>query len=110
MPGLDDTIFALATPPGRSAIAVIRISGASALRAAAAFGAAAPAPHSMFLEETPADLNGLSLDETFSRSLRRGALDAAAFLEGSTRLDPSTFVAGKDFVRHNVGSRSMSHT
>ena len=73
-------------------------------------GAAAPAPHSMFLEEPPADLNGLSLDETFSRSLRRGALDAAAFLEGSTRLDPSTFVAGKDFVRHNVGSRSMSHT
>ena len=73
-------------------------------------GAAAPAPHSMFLEEPPADLNGLSLDETFSRSLRRGALDAAAFLEGSTRLDPSTFVAGKDFVRHNVGSRSLSHT
>ena len=74
-------------------------------------GAAAPAPHSMFLEEPPADLNGLSLDETFSRSLRRGALDAAAFLEGSTRRpDPSTFVAGKDFVRHNVGSRSMSHT
>ena len=74
-------------------------------------GAAAPAPHSMFLEEPPADLNGLSLDETFSRSLRRGALDSAAFLEGSTRRpDPSTFVAGKDFVRHNVGSRSMSHT
>ena len=34
MPGLDDTIFALATPPGRSAIAVIRISGGSAHRAA----------------------------------------------------------------------------
>ena len=74
-------------------------------------GAAAPPPHSMFLEEPPADLNGLSLDETFSRSLRRGALDAAAFLKGSTRrTDPSTFVAGKDFVRHNVGNRSLSHT
>ena len=74
-------------------------------------GAAAPPPHSMFLEEPPVDLNGLSLDETFSRSLRLGAMDAGAFLTGSTRrTDPSTFVAGKDFVRHNVGNKSLSHT
>ena len=74
-------------------------------------GAAEAPPHSMFLEEPPADLNGLSLDETFSRSLRRGAMDAAEFLTGSTRrTDPSTFVAGKDFVRYNVGNKSLSHT
>jgi len=74
-------------------------------------GAAEAPPHSMFLEDPPADLNGLSLDETFSRSLRRGAMDACEFLKGSTRrTDPSTFVAGKDFVRHNVGNKSLSHT
>lgn len=33
-----DTIFALATPPGRSALAVVRISGPSALHVPAAFG------------------------------------------------------------------------
>ncbi|MGB1826531.1 MAG: hypothetical protein ACPHLN_08810, partial [Candidatus Puniceispirillaceae bacterium] len=40
MTGRQDTIFALATPPGRSAIAVIRISGPSAHAAPALFGAA----------------------------------------------------------------------
>jgi len=36
------TIFAIATPPGRSAIAVIRISGPLASKAPALFGAACP--------------------------------------------------------------------
>ena len=40
MTGRQDTIFALATPPGRSAIAVIRISGPAAHAAPALFGAA----------------------------------------------------------------------
>ena len=38
-----DTIFAVATPPGRSAIAVVRISGPQAVQAPALFGAACPA-------------------------------------------------------------------
>ena len=62
MPGLDDTIFALATPPGRSAIAVIRISGGSAHRAAAAFGAAAPAPGQFRLARLK-DGDGQTVDE-----------------------------------------------
>ncbi len=33
-----DTIFALATPPGMSAVAIIRISGAKALEVPALFG------------------------------------------------------------------------
>ena len=37
-----DTIFAVATPPGRSAIAVLRISGPQAAQAPALFGAACP--------------------------------------------------------------------
>jgi tRNA modification GTPase len=37
-----DTIFAVATPPGRSAIAVVRISGPHAAQAPALFGAACP--------------------------------------------------------------------
>ena len=40
----EDTIFAQATPPGRSAIAVIRISGPQALAAPALFGASCPEP------------------------------------------------------------------
>ena len=95
----DKTRGLLRDPPARKALSGKYVKGA-----------AQPPPHSMFLDEPPADLRGLSLDETFLRSLRRGALDAAEFLEGSTRLDPSTFVAGKDFVRHNVGTRSMRHT
>ncbi|MDA9929948.1 tRNA uridine-5-carboxymethylaminomethyl(34) synthesis GTPase MnmE [Alphaproteobacteria bacterium] len=39
-----DTIFALATPPGRSAIAVLRISGPAAHEAPALFGAKCPPP------------------------------------------------------------------
>ena len=42
------TIFAIATPPGRSAIAVIRISGPLAGDAPALFGAACP-PAGQFL-------------------------------------------------------------
>ena len=38
----DDTIFAVATPPGRSAIAVIRISGPKAAQAPALFGTDCP--------------------------------------------------------------------
>jgi len=40
--GTDDTIYALATPPGRSAIAVIRISGAEAALAPPLFTVACP--------------------------------------------------------------------
>ncbi|MBT6415318.1 tRNA uridine-5-carboxymethylaminomethyl(34) synthesis GTPase MnmE [Candidatus Puniceispirillum sp.] len=40
----NDTIFALATPPGRSAIAIIRISGANAALAADAFHVNCPEP------------------------------------------------------------------
>ena len=37
-----DTIFALATPPGRSALAVIRVSGPQAVDVAKLFGTASP--------------------------------------------------------------------
>jgi tRNA modification GTPase len=37
-----DTIFAVATPPGRSAIAVVRVSGPQAVQAPALFGSACP--------------------------------------------------------------------
>ena len=39
-----DTVFALATPPGRSALAVIRITGSKALTLPAVFGAAPVRP------------------------------------------------------------------
>ncbi|MDC1381978.1 tRNA uridine-5-carboxymethylaminomethyl(34) synthesis GTPase MnmE [Candidatus Puniceispirillum sp.] len=39
---VDDTIFAVATPPGRSAIAVIRVSGAEAASAPALFSVPCP--------------------------------------------------------------------
>jgi len=40
--GLDDTIFALATPPGRAALAVIRLSGRQALQVPELFGCTTP--------------------------------------------------------------------
>ena len=57
-----DTIFALATPPGVSAIAVIRISGASALRVPHLFGVEAGVPRTakrVFLK----DDRGIILDD-----------------------------------------------
>ena len=62
MTGRQDTIFALATPPGRSAIAVIRISGPAAHAALALFGAACPAP-GRFQVARLLDDNGMPLDE-----------------------------------------------
>ena len=43
-PSVTDTIFALATPPGRSALAVIRVSGPKAADVPKLFGATAPLP------------------------------------------------------------------
>ena len=57
-----DTIFALATPPGVSAIAVIRISGVSALRVPHLFGVKAGVPRTakrVFLK----DDRGIILDD-----------------------------------------------
>ena len=57
-----DTIFALATPPGRSALAVIRVSGEKALAVPAAFSAAPVTPrkaHRRWLK----DADGALLDD-----------------------------------------------
>ena len=62
MTGRQDTIFALATPPGRAAIAVIRISGPAAHAAPALFGAACPAP-GCFQVARLFDDSGMPLDE-----------------------------------------------
>ena len=62
MNGTSDSIFALATPPGRSAIAVIRISGPAAHDAPALFGAQCPAPGRFALARL-VDADGLPLDE-----------------------------------------------
>jgi len=54
-----DTIFALATPPGRSALAVIRVSGETALAVPAAFGAAPITPrqaHRRWLKDAAGSL------------------------------------------------------
>ena len=61
-PSMSETIFALATPPGRSAVAVIRVSGALALAVPAAFGAAPVMPrtaHRRWLK----DAEGALLDD-----------------------------------------------
>ncbi|MED5352079.1 MAG: tRNA uridine-5-carboxymethylaminomethyl(34) synthesis GTPase MnmE, partial [Pseudomonadota bacterium] len=62
MTGRQDTIFALATPPGQSAIAAIRISGPAARAAPALFGAACPAP-GRFQVVRLLDDSGMPLDE-----------------------------------------------
>jgi hypothetical protein len=56
---------------------------------------------SMFLDEPPIETRGLSLDETFNRSLRADTTERrAAFTAGP----------GRDFKRVGVGSRSLVHT
>jgi hypothetical protein len=56
---------------------------------------------SMFLDEPPMETRGLSLDETFNRSLRADTTERrAAFTAGP----------GRDFKRVGVGTRSLVHT
>lgn len=62
MTGKQDTIFALATPPGRSAIAVIRVSGPAAHMAPSLFGVACPSPGRFHLVRL-LDETGMPLDE-----------------------------------------------
>jgi len=58
-----DTIFALATPPGRSGIAVFRISGPDAVAAAAALGARRLAPRRAALRRLRDPRDGSPLDD-----------------------------------------------
>ena len=64
-----DTIFALATPPGRSAIAVIRITGQQAHQAAPAFGVAIPAAGRFGLARLR-DHAGQQLDEALLLAMK----------------------------------------
>jgi tRNA U34 5-carboxymethylaminomethyl modifying GTPase MnmE/TrmE len=57
-----DTICALATPPGRGAIAVVRLSGPRAHAVLAAVGGAAPADRTMRLRRVRA-ADGAVIDE-----------------------------------------------
>ena len=57
-----DTIYALATPPGKSAIAVIRISGDRAADVPGAFDAKCPEP-GRFSLQTLVDETGAVIDE-----------------------------------------------
>jgi tRNA modification GTPase len=58
-----ETIFAQATPPGRSGIAVIRISGPEAARAARALGAGDPPPRRAVLRRLSDPRDGGILDD-----------------------------------------------
>lgn len=60
-----DTIFALATPPGKSAIAVIRISGDQATDVPGALAAKCPEP-GCFSLQTLSDGTGAVIDQVFS--------------------------------------------
>ena len=58
-----DTIFALATPPGMSAVAIIRISGARALDAPALFGVKSAPPPRVVSRAFLKDSDGAVLDD-----------------------------------------------
>ena len=64
-----DTIFAQATPPGRSAIAVIRISGARAFDAPPLFGCEVPPPGT-FRVTRLADGDGGIIDEAMMLAMK----------------------------------------
>jgi tRNA modification GTPase len=58
---MTDTIFALATPPGRGAIAILRLSGPETEAALAALGAGGLKPRTASLRELAH--NGRSIDQ-----------------------------------------------
>ncbi len=64
-----DTIFAQATPPGRAAIAVIRISGDRAFAAPALFGCDVPPPGRFRLARL-VDSDGATLDEALILAMK----------------------------------------
>ncbi|MEC9145493.1 MAG: tRNA uridine-5-carboxymethylaminomethyl(34) synthesis GTPase MnmE [Pseudomonadota bacterium] len=64
-----DTIFAQATPPGRSAVAVIRISGPRAFDVPAAFACRGPAPGRFALARL-LDRDGTPLDEALLLAMK----------------------------------------
>ena len=64
-----DTIFAQATPPGRSAVAVIRISGPRAFDVPAAFASRGPAPGRVALARL-LDRDGAPLDEALLLAMK----------------------------------------
>ena len=64
-----DTIFAQATPPGRAAIAVIRISGPKAFTAPRLFGCALPSPGTFGLARL-VDAEGSRLDEALVLAMK----------------------------------------
>ena len=61
-----DTIFALATAPGRAAVAVVRLSGPDSNRALAALGGRLPAPRSAALRVLKDPLTGERLDQALA--------------------------------------------
>ena len=64
-----DTIFAQATPPGRAAIAVIRISGSRAFAVPALFGCVLPMP-GRFQVAQLVDSDGGKLDEALILAMK----------------------------------------
>lgn len=58
---MTDTVFALATPPGRGAIAVIRLSGPETRQALAALGVERPKPRTALLRDLAHD--GVHIDQ-----------------------------------------------
>ncbi|MBN8529888.1 MAG: tRNA uridine-5-carboxymethylaminomethyl(34) synthesis GTPase MnmE [Caulobacterales bacterium] len=58
---MTDTVFALATPPGRGAIAVIRLSGPETRQALAALGVERPQPRTALLRDLAHD--GVHIDQ-----------------------------------------------
>ena len=64
-----DTIFAQATPPGRAAIAVIRISGGNAFDAPALFGCTVPPPGTFQIARL-VDGEGARLDEALILAMK----------------------------------------
>ena len=60
---MTDTIFALATAPGRSAVAVVRLSGPAAGKALGALAGALPAPRRASLRRLSQPRDGVHLDD-----------------------------------------------
>ncbi|MEO1709057.1 MAG: tRNA uridine-5-carboxymethylaminomethyl(34) synthesis GTPase MnmE [Pseudomonadota bacterium] len=113
--GASDTIFALSSAPGRAAIAVVRISGATALDALTAFQVDQPRPRQAHFTRLISPSDGQPLDEAVviyfagpasatgedsvelhvhgSRAVIAAALDVLGSIDGFRPAAPGEFAA-----------------
>ena len=103
------TIFAIATPPGRSAIAVIRISGPLAGAAPAVFGVTCPRPAPVSPAQTLSCFINFQATTAAPKAIdRKGGLDNYLLDTPTKRINSSTGMEVKERIEYLLRQRAKS--